>query len=390
MINGMQTLPVLATRTRLAARWICLPAIIGLWIGSPAHAVTPRVKDAAGFFSAAAVEKANRQIADIEQRFHRDLLIETFATVPADKVAEVKNMDKPGREAFFKKWGNERFRQEGVNGVYILIAKSPGFVQIEVGADTQKRIFTTKDAAALRDIVFGGFKKREYDRALEDGVAYVERTMGTNTAARSRPGVGPIAGPLGRVGVNHNAPIGHNAPIANNPIGGKGMSIGGWLILIVVVLVGLWIFMAILRGIGRALSGGGRPMPGPGYGGGGYGPGYGGGYGGGGGGGFMSGMLGGLFGAAAGNWLYDSFRGSGGSSWGGGGGGMFGAGSTPEGSDLGQDASGVGGEFDSGGDGGGDAGGDAGGDFGGGDFGDAGGGDFGGGGGGDFGGGDFA
>jgi uncharacterized protein len=349
--------------------------IFCLWMGSSARALTPEVKDTAGFFSAAAVEKANREIAEIERKFKRDLLIETFPSVPADKAEQFKALDKRGRDVFFQKWAVERFRNEGVNGVYVLITKNPGHIQVEVGAETQKHAFTVEDGHALRDKMLAAFKQKEHDRGLEEGVTYVQRTMATNLAGRQRPG-GAIAGPLERVGINKNAPI-----------GGAGMS---WVVWLIVIVVGLWIVMALLRGITRGMGGGSGPPAGGGYGGG-Y-PGGGGYGGGGGGGGFMSGMLGGLFGAAAGNWLYDSFGRGGGGGFGGGSHGMFNDNSTTttDGSDVGQDPTGIGGDFEdsSGADSGGDFGGDSGGDSGGGDFG---GGDFGGGdfGGGDLGGGDF-
>jgi TLP18.3/Psb32/MOLO-1 phosphatase superfamily protein len=375
MINGLQSPPFsAATGARHFARWLWLPMIFGLWMGSSARAVTPQVKDEAAFFSATAVEKANREIAEIERRFHRDFVIETFRTVPADKVEQVKAMDHRGREAFFQKWGNERFRQEGVNGVYLMITKSPGYVQVEVGQETQKHAFTLQEARELRDLVFAAFKKKEHDRGLEESVAFVQRTMANNLAGRQHQG-GAAAGPLERLGVNKN-PLEQLGVNKNAPIGGAGMS---WIVWAIIIVVGVWIVMALLRGISRGIGGGGGGAPGPG----GYGGGYGGG---GGGGGFMSGMLGGLFGAAAGNWLYDSFaRGGSGGGFGGGGRGLFNEGTSADGSDVGQDASGVGGEFDDSSQS--DSGGDSGGDFGGGDFG---GGDFGGdSGGGDFGGGDF-
>src|SRR5262249_15497044 len=96
---------------------------------------------------------------------------------------------------------------------------------------------------------------------------------------------------------------------------------------IVVVLVGVWVVIGIVRGFSRRSQGPypqqGRPMQSMGGGGAQYSPQYGGAPPaptpmGGGGGGFVSSLLGGMFGAAAGNWIYDSFtgRGSHGGGWG--------------------------------------------------------------------------
>jgi uncharacterized protein len=424
----MIALQVVGQRGRLAAwrsarshlklchltRWIWLPLVLGLSLGSSAFAIVPQVKDDGKFFSAEAVEKANRVIGEIEHQFHRDLVIETFATVPADKVDQVKGMDAKAREEFYHKWALERARSEQLNGVFVLITKEPKHIQAVVGDQTQRKAFTLHDRGRLVEGLTKAFKREAYDTGLLEAVDFVHKTMAENLGKKTsstenlgtktsstHPG-GIIATPLGHnQNINHN--LNHNAPLAVG--GGGGM---GWLIWIVLIGIGLWIFFGILRGIGRAIGGGGaRPMP-PGgmpMGGGGYG--YGGGYpgGGGGGGGFMSGLLGGMFGAAAGNWLYDSFRGGG---FGGGGGSRYFDGSnsgssapvddgsggvdtsySDSGADYGDssqaDSSG-GGDFGGGDDsgGGGDFGG-GGGDFGGGggDFG-GGGGDFGGGGGGDF------
>jgi hypothetical protein len=396
-------------------RWIWLPLVLGLSLGSSAFAIVPQVKDDGKFFSAEAVEKANRVIGEIEHQFHRDLVIETFATVPADKADQVKGMDAKAREEFYHKWALERARSEQLNGVFVLITKEPKHIQAVVGDQTQRKAFTLHDRSRLVEGLTKAFKREAYDTGLLEAVDFVHKTMsenlgkktsstenlGTNLSSSHPKGI--IATPTGHnQEINHN--LNHNTPL----VGGGGGHMSG-LVWIVVIAIGLWIVFGILRGIGRAIGGGGaRPMP-PGgmppggmpMGGGGYGyGGYPGGGGGGGGGGFMSGLLGGMFGAAAGNWLYDSFRGGG---FGGGGGGhSFDQSNTGSSTPADDGSGGVDSSYsDSGADygdssqadssGGGDFGGGddsgGGGDFGGGggDFG-GGGGDFGGGGG-DFGGG---
>src|SRR5580704_4362607 len=320
MSNTVQTRPISgSTLVRGAARWLWLPAALSLWIGSSAFAITPEVKDNASLFSTSAVEKANRQIAEIQRRFHRDLVIETFPTVPKDKVDQVSKMDKTERAKFFEAWALSRAQHEEVNGIYALITKDPHHFTVLVGEKTRLHDFTMKDREHLADVLTASFKKKDFDGGLLEGVAYVEKTMAENKGEKTS-NTGGILGIPSAKGLLDQMPLGHatvkhNAPVAG---GGGGMS---WVIWLIVIVLGLWFVLAILRGIGRAMfggGGGGMPrggMGGPGYGAGpgpgGYG-GYGPGVGGGGGGGFMSGMLGGPFGAAAGNWLYDSFRGGGG------------------------------------------------------------------------------
>jgi hypothetical protein len=348
---------------------ILLAAGVALLAAAPAVAVTPRVKDEARFFSADTVQKADRVIREIKDGSGKDLLIETFPTVPDDHADKVKHMDRSERERFFEEWARERARREGVDGVYVLICKEPGHVQVEVGNETRRRAFPVENRDHLRDILVEAFKAREYDRGLLEAVEYVRDAMKDNLGECGRARAGGAGGPV----------TGGEGPR-------PGFALGPWVLgLLCLGVVGLLVVIALVRWLSRAGSGYGPGGYAPG---GGYGPpapGYG--YGGGGG-GFFGSLFGSLFGSAAGNWMYDRFF-RGGSPNYGSGGGYAGAAPAP-GPDVPDrpdtDYSGAGGDFDSDGSpeqdgGGGDFGGSelGSGDFyGGGD--DAGGADFGGGG----------
>jgi uncharacterized protein len=360
--------------SRTPYRALAALAVVAGWLAAAvpvsAMAVAPKINDEAKFFSDEAREKADKLIREIHHDFGRDLLIETFATVPANLAKDVDLKDKEARSRFFEKWARERAREADVKGIYILICKSPGHIEVEVGNETQKKEFTNKDRIELTKILIEKFDAKQYDEGLLDAVNFVGRRLKANGARSAAPAV---------------------IPGAHNEGGGlMATGLGGLLCVGLIILAGIWLVVGLFRaltGAGRGYGprgyGPGGPGPG-GYGPGGYGPGYGGG-----GGGFMSSLMGGLFGAAAGNWMYNSFFGGGHSSWGSGPGSQGGYGDT-SGSDASRpdtDYSGGGGDFggDDGGGGGGGGGdfGDDGGGGGGGDFG-GGGGDFGGGGGGDF------
>ena len=91
----------------------------------PAWALTPAVHDDAGFFSADAVTKADANIKDIKERHHKDLLIETFPTPPADKEEEAKGDDGKANPSFFAAWALQRARAQHVNGIYVLDLQRP-------------------------------------------------------------------------------------------------------------------------------------------------------------------------------------------------------------------------------------------------------------------------
>src|ERR1700693_4811053 len=103
---------------RRAARWVWLPLVLTVAMSAQARAVAPEVKDGGGFFTPETITKANAQLAEIEKKYKKDFLIETFATVPADKAEAVKGMDKDARKRFFQAWAKERAKAVGVNGIY--------------------------------------------------------------------------------------------------------------------------------------------------------------------------------------------------------------------------------------------------------------------------------
>jgi hypothetical protein len=388
------------------ARWIMVPALLGLLAALPALAQnrTDYIQDEAALFSKEAKVKANGEIARIYAQHRREFVVDTVFSVKLPQDVDANNSAAVKRAV--DDWANKRAGREKVNGIELIIVGEPPTVRVELGNRTmQSGLFTDADRDELRNQVITNLKlyrkdpknQQAKDHVLLAATAFVGQRM--NEHHRQTSGQGA------------------QVPVAQTPVPQRQAHETPWLMYILIIigiLFAFWIIRGIFRGLSGAMGGGGQRMAGGGYGGGG--PGYGGGgYGGGGyggcGGGFMSGMLGGLFGAVAGNWMYNNmFGGHSSSAWGAGPtAGAGGAGPTA-GNDADTSYSGTGGDYgdtgadagagadagnpdagtggdggDWGGGGGGDTGGDAGG--GGGDWGGGGGGDFGGGGGGDFGGG---
>ncbi len=313
-----------------------IPATLGLVIAlllgtSAARAGVGAIRDNAAFFSEPAKTEAARNISEIEKRYKKDLVIETFKEIPAEIKQGVDLTDKAAMSRMFEQWSVKQARQQKVNGVYILLSKEPAHLQIVVGNETQSKAFTLMDRDNLAAAMLGKLRKKQNDEALLEGVNFVSTTMAGHVAVRSRTSTAPIAAPSGNGGRAENS------------------SPWGWLILVLLGAGAIWlvvgIFRSLSRGGGAAASPGMSPVSG--------------------GGGFFSSLLGGMFGAAAGMWLYDQFSGHG---------SAFGADQDNRGSN---DAGSSGPDTDyssSGGDFGGDSGGDSGGGDSGGDFG--GGGDF--------------
>jgi hypothetical protein len=362
-------------------RWALLPAIVvaGLICAGPAMA---QLRDEADLLKNPG--KLSQTIKEIERQFGKTILIETSSSAPAVDAARVKAMQKDkdtdGVKRYFADLAKANAKRNRVDGLYILINKSPRVLEIVANTKTDA-LFPEEKRRELRQKITSEFKEKKYDEGILLGLAYIRdqfsRTMPGKTATAP---VNPVAK--------------HVPDVAKTPEGTVNWV--GIICVGLVVLVVIWLVIGLIRAM-TAPRGGGYAGGGGGYGGGG--PGYAGG--GGGGGGFMTGLMGGLFGAVAGNWLYHNMLGGGGHSFGsqasaadpsanpptGGGDDYTATGGTwdEDGNAAGGDKADAGGGWDDGdkGGGGGDAGG--GGDWGGGDAGDAGGG--GGGGGGDWGGG---
>src|SRR5947208_455909 len=108
-------------------RWTILGLLATgcLTLAAATATVAPEIKDDGKFFSAEAVKKANERIRLIARKYKRDVLIETYATPPADQVDKIKAMEPKEVAAYFEKWAEERADQRVVHGVYILLCQEP-------------------------------------------------------------------------------------------------------------------------------------------------------------------------------------------------------------------------------------------------------------------------
>lgn len=293
----------------------------GLVIAAAVSASATEIIDEGAFFSPGVLKSANQTIAELEARYHREIHIETYASVPADKADAVAKMSKAEKDAYFVSWIKQRAQATNANGLFLLICKEPAHLHPAVGESLVQSGFTPQARQRVVEALLTNFRDHQYDRGLSQGLLQIR------TEFSKLPATSPAA-------PAHAAPV---RPVPHRPEPAGNF---GGIVIIGLVIVGGLILLSVL---GRAFSGGAA---------GGFG-----------GGGFGTGLMGGILGALAGNWLYDSFSGHHGRAYGG-----EDAGTHPfGGNDVSTGDSG-GGDFGSGADFGG------GGDFGGGDFG--GGGDF--------------
>jgi uncharacterized membrane protein YgcG len=356
-----------------------------------------QVHDNASIFSRDAIEEATKTIDQMTTRHRHTLLVETFPAIPDSMQDDFRSK---GKERFFQDWAAERGKAEGASGVVVLICMDPKHLQIDVGNETERKLFTQADRAELQQHLTPALHDKRYDDALTKTANFVLKkydehdppdTGATNSAVGPSPGYTPPA---------YNPPVFSHPSYTSIP---RASDCGtGGIQTFFCLFVGVIIVIALLRMVFRNSGGGygggfgGGGYTGGGYGGGGnypppgYGPGNVGGYGPGyappsRGSGFGSGLLGGLLGGAVGGYAADRLmhRDEGGTSVPGGGG--YTAPPPDAGGSFTPDTSFSGGGSDFGSSS--DSGSSSGADFGSSDSGGGGGSDFGGGGGGDSGGG---
>jgi hypothetical protein len=134
------------------------------------------IRDEAKFFSPEAIQKANQDIALIAHRYGRDLLIESYPSVPADDVDRVKAMSAKERLDYFRDWAHKRTQAEKLNGVMILICRSPGTLYVNVSQHA-KGVVTGAEEKAIHDALLTAFREKKYDDGLADAVRLVREAF---------------------------------------------------------------------------------------------------------------------------------------------------------------------------------------------------------------------
>ena len=179
-----------SARPSASCRVLVLVACLGIF-SQELHAGDGdgQIDDAAKFFSAEAVSEANDIVRAIESLYERDVRVETYDEVP-DALKD--DLARDGREKFYDDWLNRRAKALGVRGVFVLITRTPGRVQVGVDKATQRRAFTADDTDALREALVTAFRAGRHDRGLVDGLRFVRRRLDENTA-RDRSAIVPVA-----------------------------------------------------------------------------------------------------------------------------------------------------------------------------------------------------
>jgi len=162
----------------------------------PASAGVHQVWDEAHFVKMETIDKADEILSDIHARFGKDLMIETFASIPDDLKP---NLQKDGKDKFYDGWSISEGREMGINGLLILITGEPPHIQVTVGMDTRKKAFTLADRDELLELLAGAFRQKDFDGGILHAAQFVHdrmaRNLGVGVAAATQPATVPTTQP---------------------------------------------------------------------------------------------------------------------------------------------------------------------------------------------------
>ncbi|MFO0808492.1 MAG: serine protease [Gemmataceae bacterium] len=132
-----------------------------------ARAEAKPIKDEGKFFSSEAIAKANEDVRQIAHRFGKELLIETYATVPERDVERVKAMSAKEREDYFRDWARQRERAERIEGIVVLICREPTYLYFDI-TESARSLISSSEFRSIRSKLIENFRAKRYDEGLAE------------------------------------------------------------------------------------------------------------------------------------------------------------------------------------------------------------------------------
>ena len=129
----------------------------------PAREKALESKDAAKLFGAEAWKKVEPAVEKLFKEKGTDLLIETVEVPPKSTPEKVKAMSPEEREKFFHEVVTERVKADKIQGVYILICKSPTYLYVGPTGDAA---FPTAAASKIREALLTSLREKKFDEGL--------------------------------------------------------------------------------------------------------------------------------------------------------------------------------------------------------------------------------
>jgi hypothetical protein len=146
------------------------------------------VYDGGSLFTATAIDAAKVSFGKLVFDPEATLTVDTHAGVPAGKKLPEGEAERP---KFFEQWAKDAASADKARGVYVLVCRSPGYVQVIADKQTRDRGFGAANEQRLRDMFTTAFKdaaQAKRDGKSDDEVAKI-RDKGLSNAADYVSGV---------------------------------------------------------------------------------------------------------------------------------------------------------------------------------------------------------
>ena len=123
----------------------------------PAHDKPIESKDAAKLFSAESWKKVQPVTDRLFKEKGTDFVIETMEKPPKGDPDKIKAMSADEKEKFFHDLVTERVKADKVQGIYIIICKSPTYLYVGTTGDVH---FPSATASKIRQTLLSSLRKR--------------------------------------------------------------------------------------------------------------------------------------------------------------------------------------------------------------------------------------
>jgi uncharacterized membrane protein YgcG len=165
-------------------------AVLAVLLARPLSAGIHQVWDEAHFFKPETIVQVDQMLAGIHEKFHKDLMIETFASIPDDFKQKYQ---QDGKEKFFENWAASEGASLQLNGLIILVCGDPRHIQIELGKATRQKAFTEADRDELLRILTASFRSNDFDKGMISGAQFVHDRMEKNLTDVNPPTTRPAS-----------------------------------------------------------------------------------------------------------------------------------------------------------------------------------------------------
>lgn len=170
---------------RLLSLLTFLAAALALSAGSAGLAEDPKPKphrekalvskDGAKMFKAESMKLVSEAAERLLKEKATDFVIETIATPPKGDVEKVRSMKNDEREKYFQGQVNERAKTDKLQGISILICKSPNYFYVGTTGDAH---FPSEAGSKIRNTIRDAMREKKLDEGLTKAIAIALEAKG--------------------------------------------------------------------------------------------------------------------------------------------------------------------------------------------------------------------